>query len=112
MKKIEAYIQHHYLPRVVSTLEDMPNFPGLTVLDVLGHGPRISDDYQQTEQNISFHRRNLVQVVADDTLTEEIVNRIRAAAHTGGVGDGMIIVTTVDIAIRIRTGENLPLLQS
>lgn len=110
MKKIEAYIQHRYLQRVVGALEGMRSFPGLTVLEVLGHGsgPETAGDYQLTEQNISFHRRNLVQIVADDSQAEEIVNLIRSAAHSGSVGDGMIIVTQVESAIRIRTGENLP----
>ena len=114
MKKIEAYIQHRYLPRVVNVLEEMPNFPGLTMLEILGHGrgPETTGDYMQSEQNLTFHRRNLVQVVADDSLADEIVTRIRAAAHTGEVGDGMIIVTPVESAIRIRTGEQLPPPQS
>lgn len=110
MKKIEAYIQHRYLPRVVNALEAMPNFPGLTMLEILGHGrgPETAGDYMVSGQNLTFHRRNLVQVVADDSLADQIVTLIRDAAHTGNVGDGMIIVTPVESAIRIRTGEQLP----
>ncbi|MGH6982026.1 MAG: P-II family nitrogen regulator, partial [Stellaceae bacterium] len=33
------------------------------------------------------------------------VEAIQHAAHTGRIGDGKIFVTTVDEAIRIRTGE-------
>ena len=66
MKKIEAYIQHQYLPRVVNSLEEMKEFPGFSVLEVLGHGcgPEAEGSYIQTEQNLTVHRRTVVQVVA------------------------------------------------
>ena len=109
MKKIEAYIQHQYLPRVVNSLEEMKDFPGFSVLEVLGHGcgPEAEGSYIQTEQNLTVHRRTLVQVVAKDALIEEIVSRIRAAGHTGNAGDGIIVVTPVLGVVRIRTGESL-----
>lgn len=110
MKKIEAYIQHQYLPRVINSLEEMPGFPGFSVVEVLGHGcgPETDDGYIQTEQNLTVHRRTLVQVVAEDALVGEIVRRIRAAVHTGNIGDGIIVISPVDGVVRIRTGESLP----
>ena len=33
------------------------------------------------------------------------IEAIQQAAHTGRIGDGKIFVTTIDEAIRIRTGE-------
>jgi nitrogen regulatory protein P-II 1 len=44
-------------------------------------------------------------VVMEDALVERAVEAIQHAAHTGRIGDGKIFVTTVDEAIRIRTGE-------
>ena len=41
-------------------------------------------------------------------LVERAVEAIQQAAHTGGIGDGKIFVTSVDEAIRIRTGERGP----
>jgi nitrogen regulatory protein P-II 1 len=41
----------------------------------------------------------------EDALVERAVEAIQQAAHTGRIGDGKIFVTTVDEAIRIRTGE-------
>lgn len=109
MKKVEAYIQHRHLPDVVQALENMHGFPGLTVLEILGHGAGAGtdDDYRLSEQSLSLHRRNLVQVVIDEALLDEVVAIIRAAAQTGSPGDGMILVTSVDNAMRIRTGEPL-----
>jgi nitrogen regulatory protein P-II 2 len=34
-----------------------------------------------------------------------VVEAIMAAAKTGQIGDGKIFVTTIDQAVRIRTGE-------
>jgi nitrogen regulatory protein P-II 1 len=36
---------------------------------------------------------------------ERAVEAIQQAAHTGRIGDGKIFVSTIDEAIRIRTGE-------
>jgi len=38
-------------------------------------------------------------------LMERAVEAIRKAAQTGRIGDGKIFVSTVEEAIRIRTGE-------
>ena len=107
MKKIEAYIQHYVLPRVVLSLHELPEFPGLSVLDVLGQGRGrgANGDCLLTEQNLPFHRRTLIQVVCDDAAADEIADRIRAAAHTGKNGDGIITVTAIESSVRIRTGE-------
>ena len=38
-------------------------------------------------------------------MLERAVEAILQAAHTGRIGDGKIFVSTIDEAIRIRTGE-------
>ncbi len=40
-----------------------------------------------------------------DGLVDAAVEAIRKAAQTGRIGDGKIFVSTVEEAIRIRTGE-------
>ena len=47
----------------------------------------------------------LDEVVLDDDLVERAVEAIQQAAQTGRIGDGKIFVSSVDEAIRIRTGE-------
>ena len=39
-------------------------------------------------------------------LVERAIEAIQQAAHTGRIGDGKIFVSTIDEAIRIRTGEH------
>jgi len=43
--------------------------------------------------------------VIDDAMTERVVDAIQNAAQTGRIGDGKIFISTIDEAIRIRTGE-------
>ena len=46
----------------------------------------------------------LVLVVKDDNL-EAATNLIIETARTGNIGDGMLFVSAVEDAIRVRTGE-------
>jgi nitrogen regulatory protein P-II 1 len=46
-------------------------------------------------------------VIADDQL-DGVIEAIVGAAKTGKIGDGKIFVSTVEQAIRIRTGEEGP----
>ncbi len=41
----------------------------------------------------------------EDGLVERAVEAIQQAAQTGRIGDGKIFVSSIDEAIRIRTGE-------
>ena len=44
-------------------------------------------------------------MVVEDSLAENVIEAIENAARTGRIGDGKIFVSTVEEAIRIRTGE-------
>jgi nitrogen regulatory protein P-II 1 len=46
-----------------------------------------------------------LEVVIQDSLLEQSIEAIQTAANTGRIGDGKIFVSTIDEAIRIRTGE-------
>ena len=46
-----------------------------------------------------------IEVVLEDSQVERAIEAIQHAAHTGKIGDGKIFITTVEDAIRIRTGE-------
>ena len=49
-----------------------------------------------------------VEIVLGDDRDERAVEAIRKAAQTGRIGDGKIFVSSVEEAIRIRTGETGP----
>ncbi|HEY6814753.1 MAG TPA: P-II family nitrogen regulator, partial [Croceibacterium sp.] len=46
-----------------------------------------------------------LEVVVPDAQAEQVVEAIAAAAATGRIGDGKIFVSTIESALRIRTGE-------
>jgi len=46
-----------------------------------------------------------IEVVCDDAVVERAVEAIISSARTGRIGDGKIFVSSVEDAIRIRTGE-------
>ena len=61
--------------------------------------------YRGAEYVVDFLPKVKVEVVLEDGLVERAVEAIQQAAHTGRIGDGKIFVTSIDEAIRIRTGE-------
>ena len=38
-------------------------------------------------------------------MAESVVEAVKTAAQTGRIGDGKIFISSIDEAIRIRTGE-------
>ena len=54
---------------------------------------------------MSFLPKVKIEIVVDDAQVERAVEAIQKAAHTGKIGDGKIFVTSVEQAVRIRTGE-------
>jgi len=109
MKEIKAIIQHHLLARVIHALHELPHFPGLTVLEVLGQGRGRGHggSFELTEENLFLHRKKMIELICDDAHAGEIVECIRKAAHTGTNGDGIIVVTDIASALRIRSGAAL-----
>ena len=107
MKEIKAFIQPHVLGRVVQALHALPHFPGISVSDMVGQGRGrgAGGAFRMTEEQIFFHPKKLIEVVCADDLAPSIVEAIRSAAHTGHAGDGLIVVTDISGAVRIRTGE-------
>jgi nitrogen regulatory protein P-II 1 len=53
---------------------------------------------------VELFGEELDQLSADDQL-DNVVEAIVGAAKTGKIGDGKIFVSSVEQAIRIRTGE-------
>ena len=63
------------------------------------------------QRGTKFHPGLGVGRGGDDTLfalVEGAVEAIRKSAQTGRIGDGKIFVSTIEEAIRIRTGETGP----
>ena len=107
MREVKAVLQPHIVSRVVRALHALPHFPGLTICDAQGQGRGRGKGgaFELTEDDVDYHRKVVLVVVCSDGLEPEIVEAIRKAAHTGRVGDGIILVRDVREVVRIRTGE-------
>ena len=80
---------------------------GLTITEVKGYGRQKGQTviYRGAEYAINFLPKVKVEVVVSDDVVERAVEVLRAAAHTGKIGDGKVFVLDVEQAVRIRTGE-------
>ena len=106
MKKIEAIVKPFKLDEVREALSEI-GVSGLTVTEVKGFGRQKghTELYRGAEYVVDFLPKVKIEVVMEESMVERAVEAIQQAAHTGRIGDGKIFVSTIDEAIRIRTGE-------
>jgi nitrogen regulatory protein P-II 1 len=106
MKKIEAIIKPFKLDEVRDRVREA-GVSGMTVYEVKGFGRTggKAEVYRGSAYVVDFVPKIRVEIVVPDNLASDVVAAISAAAKTGKIGDGKIFVTTIDEAIRIRTGE-------
>ncbi len=106
MKKIEAIIRPHLLDEVKDRLRQIGN-SGMTVSEVKGFGRTGGkrEVYRGSAYVVDFVPKARIEVLVADDLAADVVQAIIQAARTGKIGDGKIFITSVDEAIRIRTGE-------
>ena len=106
MKKIEAIIKPFKLDEVKEALNAI-GLQGLTVIEAKGFGRQKghTELYRGAEYVVDFLPKVKIEVILDDAMLETAIEAIEKAARTGRIGDGKIFVSTIDDAIRIRTGE-------
>ena len=106
MKKIEAIIKPFKLDEVKEALQEI-GLQGITVIEAKGFGRQKghTELYRGAEYVVDFLPKVKVEVVIDDASLDKAVEAIQNAAKTGRIGDGKIFISTIDEAIRIRTGE-------
>jgi len=107
MKKIEAIIQPFRLEPVKEAMHAI-SVKGMTVTEVKGFGTQkgLREVYRGMEYQVDFLPKVKIEVVVGDDMVEKAIDAIRRAAQTGRIGDGKIFVSTIEEAIRIRTGES------
>ena len=106
MKKIEAIIKPFKLDEVKEALQEI-GLQGITVTEAKGFGRQKghTELYRGAEYVIDFLPKIKIEIVTDDGLVDRAIEAIQKAAHTGRIGDGKIFLSTIEQAIRIRTGE-------
>ena len=106
MKKIEAIIKPFKLDEVKEALQEV-GLQGITVIEAKGFGRQKghTELYRGAEYVVDFLPKVKLEIVLSDALVEGAADAIRKSAQTGRIGDGKIFVSTIEEAIRIRTGE-------
>ena len=106
MKFISAVIKPFKLDEVREALTEL-GISGMTVTEVKGFGRQKghTEIYRGAEYAVDFLPKIKLELVLPDALVEQAVETIIQAAHSGKIGDGKIFVSSIEQAIRIRTGE-------
>lgn len=106
MKKIEAIIKPFKLEEVKEALADV-GVQGMTVTEVKGFGRQKghTEIYRGSEYTVDFLPKVKIEIVVDDAQAGAVAEAIVKSANTGKIGDGKVFISSVEEAIRIRTGE-------
>jgi nitrogen regulatory protein P-II 1 len=106
MKLITAILKPSKVDDVKVALQ-AAGIQGMTVSETRGFGRQKghTEIYRGAEYRVDFLPKVRVEVLAEDSEVQTIVDTIVEAARTGAVGDGKLWVTPVEQVIRIRTGE-------
>jgi nitrogen regulatory protein P-II 2 len=106
MKIVMAVIKPFKLEEVRDALTAL-GVHGLTVTEVKGYGRQKghTEIYRGAEYAVSFLPKLKIEVAVASELVGHVIDAITAAARTGQIGDGKIFVTSLEKAVRIRTGE-------
>ncbi|PHR90848.1 MAG: transcriptional regulator [Robiginitomaculum sp.] len=107
MKKIEAIIKPFKLDEVKEALQEI-GIQGMTVTEAKGFGRQKghTELYRGAEYVVDFLPKIKLELVLADDQLEAALEAIQSAAKTGKIGDGKIFVSTIEHAVRIRTGES------
>lgn len=106
MKKIEAIIKPFKLDEVKEKLTEI-GVMGMTLTEVKGFGRQKGhkEIYRGAEYIVDFIPKIKLEIVVEDEIMEKVIDIIIESAKTDQIGDGKIFVTSVEQAVRIRTGE-------
>jgi len=105
MKLITAIVRPDKLDELIGTLVDNQAH-GLTVTEVRGFGRQFGQLVGRPgPAPVALLHKIRLDIVALDDDAETLVEAIAKHARTETIGDGKIWVTTVDSALRVRTGD-------
>lgn len=106
MKKIEAIIRKSKFNEVRATLHEA-DIEFLSWWDVKGQGSaRQGLIFRGIAYDVNAIDRIYISFVVRNINVEKSIDAILKAAYTGESGDGRIFVSSIEQAIRIRTGDH------
>ncbi len=109
MKEIKAYIRRDRVNETVEALQ-RGGAPGITIVEVhpvgYGYEPNYFESgHTEIVDSYSYLAVVKLEVVCNDADLERLTSIIEKCSRTGEAGDGILFVTDVIGAIRIRDGS-------
>jgi nitrogen regulatory protein P-II 1 len=106
MKMITAIIKPFKLDDVREAISEI-GVQGMTMTEVKGFGRQRghTELYRGAEYVVDFLPKLKLEIAVPDADAERVVETIIETAASGRIGDGKIFVTSIERAVRIRTGE-------
>ena len=97
MKKIECFLRPEVAQEVVEALK-LAGATGVTVIPAQGFGvERVPDAILRPKTKL--------EILTDEAALPDLLDAITDQARSGRIGDGKIVVSSVEEVIRVRTGE-------
>lgn len=106
MKELKAYIRVSKIDKVIHALKEA----GATNMNII-HVQTVGGEIDPKDSKLSLELVSKyaevvkLELVCSDTNAPKYVEAIRKSAYTGRPGDGIIFVTHVKSAVKIRTDE-------
>lgn len=108
MKEIKAYIRRNKAAAVVEVLQRLGH-SGVSLLEVHAAGYGEEPDYFVRSEDVFsryHHQMVKLELVCRDADAEGVAGIIAESARTGTQGDGLIFMSEVGQAMRIRDGAS------
>jgi nitrogen regulatory protein PII len=96
MKKIECYLRPEQAADIVEALK-LAGATGVTVIPAQGFGvERVPD--------ATLRPKTKLEILTDEAALPGLLDAVTGEARSGRIGDGKIVVSSVEEVIRVRTG--------
>jgi len=107
MKLIIAYIRPEKLNDVKQALYAKEIY-SMSVTNILGSGRQkgFTETYRGVQMEVNLLKKVRLEIGVNDDFEILALEAIKSAGATGTEGDGVIFVTELAKALRIRTGED------
>lgn len=107
MKEIKAYLREYKIETVISELIKI-GIVNMTVIDLMAIGKGLIDP-EKSPYSIELVQKYSevakLEIIVPDDDVDVTIDTIRKAAYSGQRGDGIIFVSSISEAIKIRTGK-------
>lgn len=110
MKEIKAYTKCSRVENVIQGLNKI-GVENMTIIDVMALGKSMVDP-KHFKYSINCVEKYSdvakIEIICADEDADEIIKVVQSESHSGQRGDGVVFVSDVTLAVKIRTGETGP----